>query len=99
MRGRYKPKDPTDRNDEAADIGAGLSPLSGEPAAGSAEPHTPVHGFTVPNVGGSKKGRTTFQATGLNMFTKFGQWKCFVAGRLLNNTTDVGWTTNLVEDA
>ncbi|XP_023130431.1 uncharacterized protein zgc:113279 [Amphiprion ocellaris] len=50
MRGRYKRKNSRGRSDETADR-AGLSPLPGETAAGSAESDTPV-----PGVGGRKKG-------------------------------------------
>ncbi|XP_070762044.1 uncharacterized protein [Enoplosus armatus] len=56
MRGRYKRRDPKDRNDDTTDLGAGLSPLPGETAAGSAEPHAPVPGFNVQDVGASEKG-------------------------------------------
>lgn len=59
MRGRYKRKDPKERRDETADLGAELCPLPGEPAAGSDEPHRPVPCFTVQDVDGRKKGRTT----------------------------------------
>ncbi|XP_051255184.1 uncharacterized protein zgc:113279 [Dicentrarchus labrax] len=55
MRGRYKRKDRRQRGDRTTDLAAGLSPLPGELAAGLAEPHTPVPGFTVQDVGGSKK--------------------------------------------
>lgn len=61
MRGRYKRKDPKEIRDETADIGAGLSappaPPPGEPAAGLAEPNTPVPALTVQDVGSRKKGR------------------------------------------
>ncbi|XP_047451198.1 NF-kappa-B inhibitor zeta [Mugil cephalus] len=53
MRGRYKRKQSKEGSEEA-DIGAGLSPLPGRTAAGSAEPDTPVPGDTVHDLGGSK---------------------------------------------
>ena len=59
MRGRSKRREPNGLKDERADMEAGLSPLPGEPAAGLAETHTPVPGFTVQGVGGGRKGRTS----------------------------------------
>lgn len=59
MRGRFKRKDPKERGDERADFGAGFSPLSGDPAAGSVEPHRPGPGFAVQDGDGRKKGGTS----------------------------------------
>ncbi|XP_023284253.1 NF-kappa-B inhibitor zeta-like [Seriola lalandi dorsalis] len=58
MRGRYKRRDPKGRSDETTD-GAGLSPLPGQTAAGSAEPDAPPPGCRVQDLsggGGGKKG-------------------------------------------
>ncbi|XP_078102982.1 uncharacterized protein LOC144515754 isoform X2 [Sander vitreus] len=52
----YKRKEPRERTDETIDIGAGLSPLSGEAAGDLAEPHKPVSGLTVQDVAGRQKG-------------------------------------------
>ncbi|XP_071396591.1 NF-kappa-B inhibitor zeta [Centroberyx affinis] len=55
MRGRYKPKDTPGTSDETTERGAGLSPLPGEPATGSAGPDSPVPGLTVLGLDGSSK--------------------------------------------
>lgn len=57
MRGRYKRKDSKQNAYGSADTEAALSPRPGETAAGLAEPHTPVPGLTVQDVGGGNKGR------------------------------------------
>ncbi|CAK6972471.1 NF-kappa-B inhibitor zeta [Scomber scombrus] len=56
MRGRYKRKGSKQSAYGSADTEAGLSPLPGETAVGLAEPHTPVPGLTVEDVGGDNKG-------------------------------------------
>ncbi|XP_078140494.1 uncharacterized protein LOC139916624 [Centroberyx gerrardi] len=55
MRGRYKRKDTQGTSDETTERGAGLSPLPGEPATGSAGPDSPVPGLTVLGLDGSSK--------------------------------------------
>lgn len=63
MRGRYKRKDPKERKDETTNSGAtGFYPPPGEPTAGSEEPHRPVPGFSVQDVGSRKKGRTNYSS-------------------------------------
>ncbi|XP_032364861.1 uncharacterized protein zgc:113279 [Etheostoma spectabile] len=52
----YKRKELRERSDETTDIGAGLSPLPGDTAAGLAEPHTPVPGLTIQDVDGRQNG-------------------------------------------
>ncbi|XP_044058817.1 NF-kappa-B inhibitor zeta isoform X2 [Siniperca chuatsi] len=55
MRGRYKRRDPRERNNETTGSGAGFSPMPGQTETGLAEPHTPVPGFVFQDVGGSTK--------------------------------------------
>lgn len=67
MRGRFKRKDPRERKDETANPGAGFCAPPGEPAARSEEPHRPVPGFSVQDVGSKKKGRAKFWQTTISV--------------------------------